>query len=99
MLKATPQYSTRIAALEEDWQEAIDAANDPDATVAETDSARALSTEIAAQITQTPSASVIDVATKLHIALRDIRENRIGADVTALLESAEQDLLRLADAD
>jgi hypothetical protein len=52
---------------------------------------------ILAEIAETPAANVTDVAVKIGIAARELRVRNGDPLIALLLESAEEDCIRLAD--
>ena len=87
---------TRIADLEEQWEDAIADTNDDSNPDGATDAANVQSLSIISEIAQTPAVNITDVALKIGIAARDLRLHVGERLVALLLESAEQDCLRIA---
>jgi hypothetical protein len=78
---------TRVSELEERWEDAVENGA--------SDSAVEQSVRLMIEIAQTPAATVADVAMKISVAVRDIRYRFTDPLVALLLESAEEDCLRL----
>jgi hypothetical protein len=86
---------TRIADLEGQWEDAVADASDEGTPDVET-VAIARSLSILSEIAQIPAASITDVAVKIGIAARDLRLHTDERLLVLVLESAEQDCLRIA---
>jgi hypothetical protein len=78
---------TRVSELEERWEDAVENGA--------SDSAVEQSVRLMIEISQTPAATAADVAMKISVAVRDIRYRFTDPLVALLLESAEEDCLRL----
>jgi hypothetical protein len=87
---------TRIADLEERWEDAVADTNDRSALYAETEVATVRSLGIMSELAQTPAANMTDLAIKISIVARDLRLHAGERLLALLLESAEQDCLRIA---
>lgn len=88
MATAVKQHTTFVAQLEELWLSAIEGTSPGDGKRA---------TDIASLIASTPADDLVDVAVKIGLALRDLRLEVTSPLTLTLLDSAEQDCLRLAD--
>jgi hypothetical protein len=89
-----PAEARRIAELEEQWENAVEDANDVSNLSAERSAAAARSRSFLREVAQTLAANMTDVAVKIGIVERDLH-HRVGEPLlTLLLESAEQDCLR-----
>jgi hypothetical protein len=84
----------RIAELEERWENAVADANDETNSTADAATVRSLS--FFSEIAQIPAANITDVAVKIGIAARDLRLHTDERLLVLVLESAEQDCLRIA---
>ena len=94
-----PVEARRIVELEERWENAVADANDETNPSDERDAATARSLSFLSEIARIPAANTADVAVKIGIAERELRL-RAGEPLLALLlESAEEDCLRLAAAE
>lgn len=78
---------SRVAELEERWEDTVDNGA-ADANVVQ-------SVRLMIEIAQTPAATLADVAMKISVAARDIRCRFTDPLVALLLESAEEDCMRL----
>ena len=78
---------TRVAELEERWEDTVEDGV-ADASVEQ-------SVRLMIEIAQTPATTLADVATKIRVAARDIRYRFTDPLVALLLESAEEDCMRL----
>jgi hypothetical protein len=88
---------TRVAELEEAWEDAAGEADNTDVPDGEeTDVATIQSLSILAEIAQTPAANINDVAVKIGIIERELRLRNGDLMLALLLSSAEEDCLRLS---
>jgi hypothetical protein len=88
LVMAVGNKVSRVTELQEQWEGAVeDGASD---------ASLEQSVRLMVEMAQTPAATLADVATKISIAARDIRYRFTDPLVALLLESAEDDCLRLA---
>jgi hypothetical protein len=87
---------SQMSDLAEQWEGAVADANDEGNPNTETDLATAQSLTIMSEIAQTPAANMTDVAVKIGIVAHDLRLHAGERLLALLLESAEQDCLRIA---
>ena len=87
---------TPITELEEHWEDAVADAEVEPAPHADNDVAAYRWLRIVSDLAQTPAANMTDIAVKIGIAVRELRFHGGGRLIELLLESAEQDCLRIA---
>jgi hypothetical protein len=87
---------TRIDEFEEQCEGAVGAANNDGTPDVEADVAPALARSIMSDLAQMPAADMTEVAIKIGIAVCRLRVQLSEPLLQQLLESAEQDCLRLA---